>query len=81
MKSVGSLSAYCLARNLNGWHISVHSMGRSGGSLCKLTVALHGLLGRQDERRETGEGLRQLQEWMLRTDQQRETKTVNQVLL
>lgn len=30
IKGGKSLSAYCLARNLNGWHISVHSMVRQG---------------------------------------------------
>lgn len=48
--------------------MSVHSMGRQGSSSLKLTIALHGLLGCQDERCETGEGLRQLQEGMLYTD-------------
>lgn len=51
-------------------------MGRQGSWLPQLTIALHGLLGRQDERCETGEGLRQLQERMLHRakDQQRQEK-------
>lgn len=40
----------------------MHSVERL---LFSLTTALHGLLGGQDERCETGEGLRQLQERML----------------
>lgn len=43
----------------------VHSMGSQGSSVLKLTIALHRLLGCQDERCETGKWLCQLQEWML----------------
>lgn len=39
--------------------------GVRGDSSHELTIALHGLLGSQDERCKTGEGLRQLQERML----------------
>lgn len=40
--------------------------GKAGAALLfSLTIALHGLLGGQDEGCETGEGLRQLQERML----------------
>lgn len=45
--------------------MSVHSMGRQGSSVLKLAIALHRLLGCQDERCETGKWLCQLQEGML----------------
>lgn len=57
-----------------GWHMSVHSMGRQGSSVLKLAIALHGLLGCQDERCETGKGLCQLQEGMLHKDKQTEIR-------
>lgn len=41
-------------------------MGRQDSYFHQLTIALHGLLGCQDERCETGEGFRQLQKWMLK---------------
>lgn len=46
--------------------MSVHSMGRQGSSVLKLAIALHRLLGCQDERCETGKWLSQLQEGMLK---------------
>lgn len=52
-------------KKLMGWHMSVHSMGRQGSSELKLAIALHRLLGCQDERCETGKWLCQLQEGML----------------
>lgn len=56
--------------NLNGWHIISAQHGEAGSMSHPLTIALHGLLGCQDERREAGERLRQLQERMLQKRKQ-----------
>lgn len=71
------LSGTKKTKKLMGWHVSVHSMGRQGSSVLKLAIALHRLLGCQDERCETGKWLCQLQEGML--EKKRKSTTVNVV--
>lgn len=60
-----SHSVYCLAQKLKRLARVCAAGGRRSGP-SQLTAAFHGLLGCQDERSQTGEGLRQLQERMLK---------------